>query len=392
MLALSVKGNEVYFQIGKDVFYIIVNVFLFYFIIKFHKKTLFRSEEEYKQLFFSNPNPMWIYDRETFQFMEVNNAATQHYGYSREEFRKMTILDIRPKEDHKKLIEVIRNRSQEYHVSGNWHHQKKNGKIITVFITSHGMEFNGRDCVMVMAQDITLNVEHETALKKAYKVEKGLREELEKNITLIKQSSEEKQKLAEVIDRINNMVVITEPSGNIIWVNSTFTNFTGYAIHEVVGKPVQLLHGPKTDPEINNRIMRSLQKHEFLSFEVLNYTKKGREYWVELNISAIYNDKNEVERYIAIQNVITERKEREEKIEAYYTALRKLAWTNSHAVRKPVASILGLVELCKHTNHIDEIKELQAMINVCSVELDEVIREMEREISKYEAESLKIKM
>jgi PAS domain S-box-containing protein len=293
-------------------------------------------------------------------------------------------MDIRPEQDRQKVADAARERAHEYHISGNWRHRKKNGEIITVAVTSHGIEFNGRDCVMVMAQDITLSVKNEAELKKAYEIEKGLKEQLEKSILLTKQSGEEKQKLTEVIDRINNMVIITDPYGNITWVNRAFTKFTGYSTDEVVGKTPQVLHGPKTDPNIQEKILESLQKDEFVPFEVLNYTKSGEEYWVEFNLSAIYNDKNEIERYIAIQNVITERKEREEEIKAYNNALRKLAWTNSHAVRKPVASILGLVDLCKQTDQIDEIKKLQSLIDVCSVELDEFIREMGREISKYE--------
>lgn len=383
-LAFSLNGNDAYFRTVKDVFYVVASSGIFYFIIQYQKRALVRSEKQYKQLFFSNPNPLWIYDKKTLKFMEVNNATIRHYGYSREQFRKMTILDIRPEEDKEKVVQAAKERAREYHISGNWRHLKKNGEVITVSIASHGIAFNGRDCVMVMAQDITLNVQHETELKKAYEIEKGLKKELEKSIVLTKQSSEEKQKFAEVIDRINNMVMITDPYGNITWVNRAFTKFTGYSTDEVVGKTPQVLHGPKTDPNIQEKISESLQKGEFVPFEVLNYTKSGEEYWVEFNLSAIYNDKNEIERYIAIQNVITERKEREEEIKAYNNALRKLAWTNSHAVRKPVASILGLVDLCKQTDQIDEIKKLQSLIDVCSVELDEFIREMGREISKYE--------
>ncbi|HTN19450.1 MAG TPA: PAS domain S-box protein [Pelobium sp.] len=384
-LALSLNGNDAYFLTVKDVFYVVVSSCIFYFIIRFQKRALARSEKQYKQLFFSNPNPLWIYDKKTLKFMEVNNATMRHYGYNREQFRKMTIMDIRPEEDKEKVVQAVKERAREYHISGNWRHRKKSGEVIMVSIASHGIAFNGRDCVMVMAQDITLNVKHEAELKKAYEIEKGLKEQLEKSIVLTKQSGEEKQKFAEVIDRINNMVIITNPYGEITWVNSAFTNFTGYSIDEIAGKtPQQVLHGPKTDPEIQNKITESLQKGEFVPFEVLNYTKSGEEYWVEFNLSAIYNDKNEIERYIAIQNVITERKEREEEIKAYNNALRKLAWTNSHAVRKPVASILGLVDLCKQTDQIDEIKKLQSLIDVCSVELDKFIREMGREISKYE--------
>src|ERR1051326_95865 len=52
------------------------------------------SEEKYKTLFYQSPLPKWIYDQDTLQFLEVNDAAIQHYGYSQEEFKHMTLRDI----------------------------------------------------------------------------------------------------------------------------------------------------------------------------------------------------------------------------------------------------------------------------------------------------------
>ncbi|WP_207423879.1 PAS domain-containing protein [Desertivirga brevis] len=65
---------------------------LLFVLLAIHKKKLCISEEQYKYLFFSNPNPMWIYDLGTLNFLECNNAAVRQYGYSEEEFKKMTIL------------------------------------------------------------------------------------------------------------------------------------------------------------------------------------------------------------------------------------------------------------------------------------------------------------
>ena len=69
------------------------------------------SEKQYRLLFHSNPNPMWVFDLETQKFLEVNEAAIQHYGYSREEFLAMTIMDIRPPEkdrQHKTIARMPR--------------------------------------------------------------------------------------------------------------------------------------------------------------------------------------------------------------------------------------------------------------------------------------------
>jgi PAS domain S-box-containing protein len=66
-----------------------------------------KSEERYRLLFDRNPQPMWVFDIETLAFLEVNDAAVHHYGYTREEFLKMTIKDIRPEEDIPALMKNI---------------------------------------------------------------------------------------------------------------------------------------------------------------------------------------------------------------------------------------------------------------------------------------------
>ena len=63
------------------------------------RQALKDSERRYRTLFESNPHPMWVYDVESLKFLTVNDAAVAHYGYSREEFLAMTIMDIRPVED-----------------------------------------------------------------------------------------------------------------------------------------------------------------------------------------------------------------------------------------------------------------------------------------------------
>jgi PAS domain S-box-containing protein len=70
----------------------------------FSGKSDYLREERYRLLFDDNPQPMWLFDAETLAFLEVNNAAIENYGYSREEFLQMTILDIRPQEDVVRLI------------------------------------------------------------------------------------------------------------------------------------------------------------------------------------------------------------------------------------------------------------------------------------------------
>ncbi len=385
---VSITGIQpVMLQTFKGTFFVLVTAWLLYLAIRKHHRVFLDFGEQYKSLFHSNPNPFWIYDHKTLRFLEVNQAAIRTYGYTQEEFQDMTVLDIRPEEDRQRVKDFVAQVSDKCFTSGKGTLIKKNGKMLTVSILAHKVRFNKRDCVMVLAQDVTVRIQQEAKLKLLYKVEKELREELEKNMALVKQSSDSNQRLAEVVDRINNMVVITDPTGTIIWVNQAFLNFTGYNFNEVKGRDCSFLHGPNTDSEVQTRMLESMPNNNFSSFEIVNYTKSGMEYWVELNISAIYNNENEVVRYITIQNIISERKLREAKIREQNEILRKHSWTNSHAIRKPLASILSLLILSKEMTETAEIREMHSLIETCAEELDDIIKSIGKEINDFEKEA-----
>ncbi len=131
------------------------------------ENALRESEKKYRFMFDDNPQPNWIYDIETLAFLEVNEAAIIHYGYSKQEFLSMTLKDIRPVEDIPSLLEDVHRTRKPFNNSGEWRHIKKNGELIFVEIISHSVIFNGRDARHVLLHDITDRKLAEEALKKA---------------------------------------------------------------------------------------------------------------------------------------------------------------------------------------------------------------------------------
>lgn len=123
------------------------------------------SEERYRMLFESNPHPMWVYDVDTLAFLEVNDAAVQAYGYSREEFLQMSIRDIRPLEDIPKLETDIARGGTGFQRSAEWRHKKKDGSIIEVDIASHDLPEQHKRSRLVLALDITDRKRAEAELK-----------------------------------------------------------------------------------------------------------------------------------------------------------------------------------------------------------------------------------
>jgi len=137
------------------------------------ENALHESEKRYRFMFDNNPQPNWIYDIETLSFLEVNESAIIHYGYSKEEFLSMTLKDIRPAEDIPSLLKDVVIPRNPFSNSGEWRHIKKNGELIFVEIISHSVLFNGRESRHVLIHDITDRKLAEEALKQAnYELEK----------------------------------------------------------------------------------------------------------------------------------------------------------------------------------------------------------------------------
>jgi PAS domain S-box-containing protein len=96
---------------------------------------------------------MWIFDRETYIVLDVNDVAVQQYGYSRQEFLNMTILDLRPTPDIPELLrQTHAPRPQGQSTAEKWRHRAKNGTVFPVVITSWNLTFRGRQAEMVLAR------------------------------------------------------------------------------------------------------------------------------------------------------------------------------------------------------------------------------------------------
>jgi PAS domain S-box-containing protein len=106
-------------------------------------------------LFLKNPHPMYVFGRKSLRFLEVNSAAIKKYGYSREEFLKMRVTDIRPPEDVPHFLESVRKIGESLAFHGHWRHRRKDGELFDVEVTTQGIPFGGRKAILTVAQDIS---------------------------------------------------------------------------------------------------------------------------------------------------------------------------------------------------------------------------------------------
>jgi len=135
------------------------------------EEALQKSESMFRLLFSHTPLPTWVFDTETGKFLEVNGAAIAQYGFNEEEFKRMTVFDIRPASDRTGTDDIWRHPSIGAFHRGQWRHQAKDGRIFKVELVAHELEYAGRRVRLVVAQDISERQQLEEQLRQAQKME-----------------------------------------------------------------------------------------------------------------------------------------------------------------------------------------------------------------------------
>jgi len=460
------------------------------------EQSLRESESRYRLLFETNPQPMWVYDVETFSFLAVNEAAIHHYGYSREEFLSMTIRDIRPPEDVPALIEAISNMNSESELTASsWRHCRRDGSIIDVEITAHTLNFAGRRAELVLSTDITERKRAEQALRESesryktlfdgatdsimildtergkagnivaanqaaakttgYTSEEllklniaGLRTPLQaslveddfervangerltfeilrrrkdgttfpieinasvlsiegkryildfaRDLTQRKQTETEVTMLAKAIRSIHEGVVVTDPSGTIIFVNDASVGMFGYERDEIVGKHVTTLVWANDAEFVHEVIARS--KIEGWEGEALSRRKDGTIFPAYVSASDIHDENGNSVAIIGVCQDITERRRSMEELqnakeeaEAASRAKSEFLANMSHEIRTPMNGIVGMTELALDTDLTAEQREYLKLVKLSADSLLRVINDI-LDFSKIEAGKLELEL
>lgn len=145
--------------------------------------------------------------------------------------------------------------------------------------------------------------------------------------------------LSLVANETDNSVIICDALGRIEYVNPGFTKLTGYQFSECLGKrPGAILQGKLTDLETRKRIRSKLEAKKPFYDEILNYNKQGQAYWISLAINPVFNEKNEVEKFISIQTNITEVKQQQL---AYNTQLEAISASSAIVEYTPDGKVIN---------------------------------------------------
>ncbi|RKS50562.1 PAS domain S-box-containing protein [Gillisia mitskevichiae] len=170
---------------------------------------LSESERKYKALFDFSPLPMWVLDKHTLEFLNVNDAAVSLYGYSKEEFLTMNVRDLWT-QDTKSEIESTWRENYHSNFGITVKHHKKNGELVHMEIKSNPIDFDGKEARVTQAKDITAQLDAEQALKHSEKRFKAL------------------------VQDASDLIMIMDFSGDLSYVSPSALQMTGISDSEMI--------------------------------------------------------------------------------------------------------------------------------------------------------------
>lgn len=258
------------------------------------------SQIRYQQLFEASPNPLMVYDAETLEFLEVNPATIQHYGYSREEFLAMSVKGIRPPEDIPEFLATIGAGALMEERTGTYRHRTKDGSIIQVRIKSHAINWKGRSARLVLVHDITdlLQIEEELKVQKTH--------------------------FERLFESAPEGIAVLDGRGDVHDVNRAFAHMFGFSKEEVVGRDIIEMTIPQEGREEARSALAAVIDGVSLHLEAGRLRKDGQAIDVSIIVVPVDNGRGTNMAYVLYRDITQKKRgerEREDLIEQLQKAL-----------------------------------------------------------------------
>jgi PAS domain S-box-containing protein len=268
---------------------------------------------------------MWVYDTETLRFVEVNGAAVERYGYSRDEFLARRVTDIRSPADAErflKLLPLLRQQQGQYRFSGEWTHLSKSGERIEVEVASRDLVFRGRPSAIVAVTDITDRTRFQEALV---------------------HSEERFEKAFQASPAAMSISVLAD--GRYVDVNARFEEITGRSRAGVVGKSALDL-GFWADPAKRHEMVAAMEWAGYLRHWPFDFRHASGE--VRQAIGSFERIEVAGEACVlAITEDVTDRRDIEERLRQAerLDAIGRLAGGIAHDFNNLLGVVLGYTDL-----------------------------------------------
>jgi two-component system cell cycle sensor histidine kinase/response regulator CckA len=285
-------------------------------------QALRQSEANSLFLFVHNPLPMWVFERETLQILQVNDAALRHYGYGLMEFLAMRAGDLHPPEEAPKLLTAFQNANPREQLAGEWRHRKKDGSVIDVEMFLHKIEYSGHAAALVVAQDITER----------------------------KRVEEEKLKFFTLVEYSRDFIAVADLQDNVEYVNPAGRAMLGIGEAEsVIGTHSLDYVAPADLPLVHEIILPALYSFGHWKGELrFIHRQTGQSLPMDFVGFQVKDQKTGEPRFVAtVSRDMTERRGLEQQLQhaQKFEAFGQLAGGIAHDFNNVVGAILGWAEL-----------------------------------------------
>ena len=299
------------------------------------EKALKENEKRYRDMFEINNAVMFIVDPETGKIVDANAAACRYYGYSREEFARLVIMEINIQDPAVTLKDMAHARVEEGAVF-QFRHRKKNGEIRDVEVFSAPITQEGHQYLHSIIQDVTDRRRAQEALK------------------------ESEQKFRDIFNNSTDAIYLHEimedgTPGRFTDVNKAACRMLGYTREELLEKsPLDIApgyHNPSREKVFEDQRTLGIAR-----FETEQKTKDGTIIPVEVNTHVVTIQGREV--ILAVVRDITARKRAEDAIKLANKKLNLLSGITRHDIKNQLTALLEYIDLSKMILQEPDLKKI----------------------------------
>ncbi|PWN06131.1 PAS domain S-box protein [Rhodohalobacter mucosus] len=293
------------------------------------REDLIKSEVRYRSIFENKHKVMLIINPDTGFIVDANPAATQYYGWSIEELKKMKISDINtltPDEIQEEMQKAKASKRNHF----LFKHRLSDGSVRDVEVFSGMIELQGKILLYSIITDVTERLKNQKDLLKL--------------------------KLG--IERSKNIIFITDKDGFFQYVNPSFEKVYGYTFKELSGKTPRILKSGKQEDRFYRKFWDTILDGDVMTGEVINKTKEGELLTIDFSSNPILDNDGHLLGFIAIQDDITERKVMDIQIQQSLEEKELLLGEIHHRVKNNLAIISGLLEMNLYHTDDESIKEM----------------------------------